>query len=735
MNNKKLIWVITFLLIMQISYAQDFTLISNELTKTVCPSNTALFTATVQGSGNFNINYDGSAKAFATVVPQGFTLNNEPRTIYIYVTPKLSTSPGNYKLNLIVTSSVSKTLTYDINVQNCNQVSITGQQSKELCACNSETYQYEIANSGNYQETYNVEVTGEGAQFVKLSGDKFTLSSKGSKSLFAYYNAPCGSKGNYEFNLNVRSLSSNAVASFNSKAKVNSCFDFNLINNKNFLNMCEHTIEKIPLTIQNSANSDNEFSLLITGPGWSNLEKENVALKANEKQDVNLILNPDYGVQGSFDINLKVKSKDGKVTKDQVTKVDVRKCNDVAVDINKTEDNICNIASKQYNVKIKNTGEFDKDFKLETNYPWATLDKQSVRVKANSEENVNLIINSNKVLQGLFEVKVKATALDTSKVSNEDSIRINLLDINSCYNPVIKAEGITLKPDTTATVEVKVTNNGPEKASYLLSLSGKAASFVQLNPANLDVNSGDTEITYLYIAPPFNSNLGSYDLTITARVKGSDILDSKKVEITLSEIGGVGKEKSALDSGNASQVQKINLYERILSWLKRNLAAEKVQEASINISDNNIISENLKFTFKEQEHSIKIKEVSNKSVILEISSNPRYMILDLNETEKFDIDEDGYYDLELTLESIKDNKPIIRTKSIDEKVPGTITKPSQEDKQTNNYGSLALSFLVMYKFYIILGIIILIILILVFSYWKEIVDFFEEEPREIKKKK
>ena len=117
MNNKKIgiVFLIALFLITQV-YA--FELTTKDTIKDVCPSTTTLYTATVSGQGNFNVNYGGSAAAFATVVPQGFSLNNEIRTIYVYVTPKLNTPPGIYDLNLIVTSGEEKTLNYKVNVGN-----------------------------------------------------------------------------------------------------------------------------------------------------------------------------------------------------------------------------------------------------------------------------------------------------------------------------------------------------------------------------------------------------------------------------------------------------------------------------------------------------------------------------------------------------------------------------------------------------------------------------------------
>ena len=130
-NKKKLILTSLIIFILATNIVLAFDLSSSDVEKTVCPSNTILYTATVSGTGNFNVNYEGSAAAFATVVPQGFSLDNSQKTIYVYITPKSTTSPGKYALNLIVTSGEKKSLTYNVNVNNCNQVKIDGDVSKE----------------------------------------------------------------------------------------------------------------------------------------------------------------------------------------------------------------------------------------------------------------------------------------------------------------------------------------------------------------------------------------------------------------------------------------------------------------------------------------------------------------------------------------------------------------------------------------------------------------------------
>ena len=110
---------------------------------------------------------------------------------------------------------------------------------------------------------------------------------------------------------------------------------------------------------------------------------------------------------------------------------------------------------------------------------------------------------------------------------------------------------------------------------------------------------------------------------------------------------------------------------------------------------------------------------------MEINSEKQYFILDLNETEKADIDMDGYYDFELELKKVDNNKPAISVKKINEKYEDNLSPSS--GISSKDYLKTFISLLLAYKFYIILGIIILIVLILIISYWKEIVDFFEEE--------
>ncbi|HLE06141.1 MAG TPA: hypothetical protein VI790_02215, partial [Candidatus Nanoarchaeia archaeon] len=305
MNNKRVLILLTFLLfITSLSSVNAFDLTSAELEKSVCPSSTILFNTNVLGSGSFSVNLEGDAAKWAIVVPQGFVLNNEAKLLYTYITPRFNTDPGIYNLDLVVRNENEvKEVNYKVNIPDCHNLVITGTPSKEICGCNSDTYGFTVSNKGIYQETYQLEVNGKAAPWVSLNQNELSLAPGQTKEISAILNAPCSSDfGENDFTVTVRSLTSNAVASFDSNVIVNSCFDFEAKLDKEFVNMCEHSSETVQVNINNLAQLDNEFELSMTGPAWANLELSKLSLSSQESGVVNLLLTPDYQVEGDFDV-------------------------------------------------------------------------------------------------------------------------------------------------------------------------------------------------------------------------------------------------------------------------------------------------------------------------------------------------------------------------------------------------------------------------------------------------
>jgi hypothetical protein len=73
-----------------------------------------------------------------------------------------------------------------------------------------------------------------------------------------------------------------------------------------------------------------------------------------------------------------------------------------------------------------------------------------------------------------------------------------------------------------------------------------------------------------------------------------------------------------------------------------------------------------KFIIDDEEHTIKVNSVSGDSVNLIIQSDPIQVDIKIGETKKFDLNNDGFYDIQVKLNGIEDGVPEIYIKKIHE---------------------------------------------------------------------
>ncbi|MBL7147333.1 MAG: hypothetical protein ISS82_00730 [Nanoarchaeota archaeon] len=739
MNNKKRV-ILLFLILLFLPLVKAFELTSIGTSESTCAGSTILFTSNVFGTGDFTINLDGTASSWATAVPQGFSIINQNKNIYLYVTPPSSALPGNYNLNLIVSNNIeTETINYNVDVNNCHNMVLTGDLSKAICACNLDTFSFNLLNAGNYQENYNLNIQGSAQNWITLSENSITLAPNEQKTIYAYANIPCNTNpNNYGFTLSASNPY--VISSINSNIEVQNCFDFDLITNKDYISMCDHAIENIVLTINNKGSNTNKFFIELDGPLFANPENHELIIDGLQSKTTSLIFSPDYNVEGNFNTNLKVRSDYGNIQKQKNIIIDVRTCNSVLLEILENHDRICSSLTKTYQAKIKNTGELPKQFKLETSELWAQLDTILVNLQPSEELDFNIEITP-PTISGNNKVYVKASALDTNLISSEDYISIDVISSENCYKPNIQADNIEVLKDNSATLPVIIENKGSQPATYNIAISGTSSSFIQLNPAVVSLEPGKSEIVYLYIAP---SNLIASDIykaTISV-ILDETILEAKTINIHVKE------PIDQITGQVTSQEPSINFFEKIKTWLYNLITIP------IDFTDEKLITQDTDFIFDNEEHSIKIQNVNNNSVTILIESNPVLDTLNVGETKEFDINNDGILDLRITLESIIEGIPqlkiieipteleqeieeiieVIEEEPIDEleDIPESLdeditAKESIIDRTINAFNSYK-----MYLLYVVIAIIVIIILIILFKSLSKPSD--EEGEEELEEK-
>ena len=340
MSNKYIYFVLFLLIIPAICAADSFSTYKGQDPGGLCPGTTGLFTDVVTNDGGeimqFTISGSGSASAISTFVPIGFSLNpSQSKTIYTYVTPRTSTRIGNYNLDLVVSSNgQSETIGHDISVKNCFEFSIEALDTeKHVCPCESDKFDLKITNNGDYAQSYDLSVEGEAADSVTLSQDRVSIGAGETKTIYAYAKADCDDLGGYGFTVIADPEIGSIVQSVYATLVVDSCYDFNVQTDQDYIQFCEHTQKVIPISVTNEGSTSNTYNFEINGPAWANLDMNKLDVVAGSSGTVNLILSPDYGVEGDFDVDFKAITQKGDLEAANTFSIKVEKCHPVRDDI------------------------------------------------------------------------------------------------------------------------------------------------------------------------------------------------------------------------------------------------------------------------------------------------------------------------------------------------------------------------------------------------------------------
>jgi len=118
----------------------------------------------------------------------------------------------------------------------------------------------------------------------------------------------------------------------------------------------------------------------------------------------------------------------------------------------------------------------------------------------------------------------------------------------------------------------------------------------------------------------------------------------------------------------------------------------------------------MRFKYKNETHELKINNIQNNSVAIAISSEPQTFNISINETKKINLNNDGYYDLQVFLKNITGTKYYKRAevniKLINETISQTNENVLNEIPPTENEKSK-------FNYFIISGIILTILVLFI----------------------
>jgi hypothetical protein len=161
----------------------------------------------------------------------------------------------------------------------------------------------------------------------------------------------------------------------------------------------------------------------------------------------------------------------------------------------------------------------------------------------------------------------------------------------------------------------------------------------------------DSSPSVSYAASPSTSSTGTFTTTCTATDDAGNNASSS-VEYTVS---------SSSSSSSSSSTSSSHRWDTTFF----------VDEDQFLEGFSKILEENERFKVKVNgtSHYVGVIEIDNDEVTINVSSTPQQAVLKIGDSKKFEVTDDDYYDVLVSLLSINDSEANITVKSIYEKIP------------------------------------------------------------------
>ncbi|MDP2628407.1 MAG: hypothetical protein Q8P15_00740 [Nanoarchaeota archaeon] len=188
---------------------------------------------------------------------------------------------------------------------------------------------------------------------------------------------------------------------------------------------------------------------------------------------------------------------------------------------------------------------------------------------------------------------------------------------------------------------------------------------------------------------------GSYDYIFTCTDSNGNAGFSTKLTAYTSNCTGGGSAAAGSSSGSSTTTTVTTF-------------AVSTEQAEAGYQKTLASNERVKVMVGNEYHYVTVKSISENSATIEVASDPVTLSLDVGESSKVDVDNDGIYDLYVMLNSITDGKADVTVQKISEPIPegeGPVSGNEETSSEETGEGS-NLTWL-----WIVIGIVIVLAII------------------------
>jgi len=309
------------------------------------------------------------------------------------INPSCNIKDADYEVNFRLVSNIGlvKSITQKIKVQNCDNIVVSPIDNDEtICACGTANFIVQVNNSGYYNEDYSAYLDTFSDR-SSINRNPSLISSGNSDILVLRVNPECSVTGDYKLNLNVKAKNSGLVESVPLYLRIKDCYDYLL--SAQGKTICESEEAIIPININNKGPLADSYKLWLD-KDYNNayLNEHEIKIDPTSDASTNMVIKAPFKSGSTFTPTLYTKSELGNEIKS--TKVPIKIENCYFPEIGKSS-KVIEIKYSRLDtlIPVKNTGKKNANYKLsvDSNQNWVNIKGSTLALKPSETGYIELI--------------------------------------------------------------------------------------------------------------------------------------------------------------------------------------------------------------------------------------------------------------------------------------------------------------------------------------------------------
>jgi hypothetical protein len=425
--------------------------------------------------------------------------------IYAFITPSPYAEAGLYEIEVNAKSErLNATRTFYLTVAQGHKIEINAlKKSITTTQCQQKEFQFELTNTGIFDEKALISVEGINPNWIELSSEELFLPRNESREIEATVLIPCNQEPKkYEFSIAVQLKNTSVTAKETVSLNVENGQEIS-IEGKEFT-ACNDLKTASYFVIENKGILEDEITINLKGEKWISIKEEKLLLQPQEKKEIGIEFNETEMKKGIYPFTIEVYSEKFNQLYTKELTVDLQDCLNLSIENALRKDSACIEFSPEISYIIKNNGT--KRIKLDLSIQGikAELEKNSVALSSGEAIEVKAKLD----LKG--ETPGKKSFAFIAESENYSQKKENSIELEDCYNaeiipPSIEVcKGVPLKDKKTT-----IKNTGTKKQFFNVSFD---VQWISLEEKSFELEGSQEKTIALNVVPPLNATESSYSI-------------------------------------------------------------------------------------------------------------------------------------------------------------------------------------------------------------------------------